>query len=246
MINRFWTNTVKIPKLKICGVNSVDFAIDCYDLGVDALGFHIWEHEFLSGEWQQKISLFSEITSILPSDISLTLVTNIKDTRSLKILIKSCRFDSVQLHRRIAPVYFKHLIEDIKIIKEGLKIIGVIAVNLNEATIKELYELMDEYGKICDAILLDSSWKGGSGKTHDWALSAKLKESINSPCILAGGLNIRNIIKAIQLVKPFAVDIQSGIEKKLQKGTFQLKAKSILKVEEIISAIRTNFWQKHG
>lgn len=237
MINRFWEDTGGLTKLKICGVDSIGFAIDCYDLGVDALGFHIWEHEFLSGEWEQKVSLFSQVTCVLPSDISSVLVTNIQDINNLEVLISSCRFDSLQLHTYITPVYLIGLVKEIKRFKESLKIIGVVAMNPNEVG-GDPFELATEYSRICDAILLDSSWKGGSGKTHNWTLSAKVVNNVACPCILAGGLNVKNVLEALQTVKPFAIDIQSGVEKKIRKDSLQLKAKSVLKVEEILCVIR--------
>ena len=242
MTRRFWEDTGLI-KIKICGVDSVGFAIDCYDLGVDALGFHIWEHEFLSGEWQQKVSLFSRITYVLPDDISLVLVSNIQDINKLKVFFNFCKFDTFQLHRYISPFQLADLVREIKLFQENLKIISVIAMNPKEVSGDPL-ELAIEYSRICDAILLDSSWKGGSGKTHDWTLSAKVVNNVACPCILAGGLNAGNIIQALQIVKPFAIDIQSGVEKKLQKSSLELKAKSVLKVEEIVRIMRESFYEE--
>jgi phosphoribosylanthranilate isomerase len=68
-----------------------------------------------------------------------------------------------------------------------------------------------------DTILLDSIVKGrvgGTGVTHDWNLSLKIKKIIHPfPLILAGGLNSENVKRAIDYVQPFAVDVSSGVEK---------------------------------
>ncbi|MCX8208021.1 MAG: phosphoribosylanthranilate isomerase, partial [Methanothrix sp.] len=58
-------------------------------------------------------------------------------------------------------------------------------------------------------ILLDSGC--GSGRTHDWRVSKKIAERY--PIILAGGLNAENVRTAIEVVKPFGVDVSSGVEK---------------------------------
>ena len=69
-----------------------------------------------------------------------------------------------------------------------------------------------------DALLLDSGNPnldtkvlGGTGDTHDWKLSKKIRRSIDKPVFLAGGLNIKNIGEAIQTVLPFGVDVCTGV-----------------------------------
>jgi phosphoribosylanthranilate isomerase len=67
-----------------------------------------------------------------------------------------------------------------------------------------------------NAVLIDSYTAGklgGTGKTHNWELSRSIRELIQpKPLILAGGLNQHNVIKAITQVKPYAVDVSSGVE----------------------------------
>jgi len=70
-----------------------------------------------------------------------------------------------------------------------------------------------------DAILADSASSngiGGTGKTHDWRLTAKIRNTIYPhPLVLAGGLNAENVKAAIREVKPFAVDVCSGVERRI-------------------------------
>jgi phosphoribosylanthranilate isomerase len=54
---------------------------------------------------------------------------------------------------------------------------------------------------------------GGTGKTHDWSLSAKIVANCKVPVVLAGGLTPQNVMHAIHIVRPFAVDVNSGIER---------------------------------
>jgi phosphoribosylanthranilate isomerase len=69
-----------------------------------------------------------------------------------------------------------------------------------------------------DAILLDSGQPqlaikqlGGTGRTHDWAVSRRIRDAVDTPVFLAGGLNPENVGKAIVQVAPFGVDVCSGL-----------------------------------
>ncbi len=69
-----------------------------------------------------------------------------------------------------------------------------------------------------DAVLLDSGNQslaikelGGTGRTHDWTLSRKIREAIEVPLFLAGGLNPSNVAAAIREVQPFGIDVCSGL-----------------------------------
>ena len=71
--------------------------------------------------------------------------------------------------------------------------------------------------QLIDFILLDSE-KGGSGETHNWDISAKvIKEVKGFPILLAGGLTPDNIKNAISKVKPYGVDVMSGVSKDLKE-----------------------------
>ncbi|HJJ64238.1 MAG TPA: phosphoribosylanthranilate isomerase, partial [Methanocorpusculum sp.] len=66
-----------------------------------------------------------------------------------------------------------------------------------------------------DAILLDSRTAdrlGGTGITHDWSISAKIVSAVSKPVILAGGLKPENLFEAMSVVKPYAVDVHSGVK----------------------------------
>jgi phosphoribosylanthranilate isomerase len=76
-------------------------------------------------------------------------------------------------------------------------------------------------GEAADAILLDSGKPsavvrtlGGTGDIHDWSISRKIVETCGRPVFLAGGLNPANVVVALNLVRPYGVDICSGLRDK--------------------------------
>ena len=97
-----------------------------------------------------------------------------------------------------------------------------ISKNSNLGIIKQIpivddnsISVAETYADLVDAILLDTkagSEVGGTGKTHNWDISREIVSSINKPVILAGGLNPDNVANAIKKVKPYAVDVSSGVE----------------------------------
>jgi phosphoribosylanthranilate isomerase len=85
-----------------------------------------------------------------------------------------------------------------------------------------------------DALLLDSKGEGGlggTGRTHDWDLSARVVAELGIPVILAGGLSPGNVANAIRTVRPFGVDANSGV-------TGRPPGKDPQKVEQFVRQVR--------
>jgi phosphoribosylanthranilate isomerase len=135
---------------------------------------------------------------------------------------KRCKTNTIQI--------VDHLIEgthkELKDALPGISIVQVIHVN-DESSVAEAIKVSENV----DGILLDSGNQklevkelGGTGRTHDWSLSRKIVESVSKPVFLAGGLNPANVRDAVDTVKPYGLDICSGVryygkldEEKLRK-----------------------------
>ncbi|HEX6046462.1 MAG TPA: phosphoribosylanthranilate isomerase, partial [Pyrinomonadaceae bacterium] len=95
---------------------------------------------------------------------------------------------------------------------------GVSLVQVVHVTGPESVDEAITVAPFVDAVLLDSGNQslavkelGGTGRTHDWSLSRKIRKAIDVPLFLAGGLKPQNVAAAIQEVQPFGIDVCSGL-----------------------------------
>jgi phosphoribosylanthranilate isomerase len=95
---------------------------------------------------------------------------------------------------------------------------GVALVQVVHVTGPESIDEAIEVAPHVDGVLLDSGNQGlaikelgGTGRTHDWSLSRKIREAIDVPLFLAGGLTPQNVAAAIREVQPYGVDVCSGL-----------------------------------
>ena len=192
-------------KVKICGINSLEDALLAIDCGADALGFlvgitHLAEDKVSSEE-------ANNIIKKIPPFVNRVAVTHLTDADSVVKLLGTLQVDTLQLHDKIS-------IEDIIKIREAqshLKIIKSVSV-VDSSSIEYAQTFC---GGAVDALLLDSRTElrlGGTGITHDWNISREIVDKVNLPVILAGGLNPLNLEEAIKKVRPYAVDVNSGVE----------------------------------
>jgi phosphoribosylanthranilate isomerase len=198
--------------VKICGITNVEDALQAVEAGANALGFVFYARSprHVTPDEVQKI-----IAELPPFVTTVGLFVNESIPR-IRRTMAAARLDVVQLHGDEQPE--DCLIEPLRVIK-ALRVKA--AASLEGA---------DRYR--VSALLLDA-WSdkayGGTGEQFDWQLARRL--SGNRPVILAGGLNPENIIDAVRQVKPYAVDVSSGVEARPGKKDQQ-------KVKEFICRVR--------
>ena len=149
-----------------------------------------------------------KLFELIPSGIKKQIVSGAAETSELLEMARYVGADTIQAQARLAPEEATELWFQ----RRDLEIVRVVEVGKPEA-------LGDarEAAVLADAVLLDSPGikLGGSGKTHDWKLSAKIAAEIRSPSlkvILAGGLSPGNLREAISVVAPDEVDVNSGLD----------------------------------
>ena len=153
--------------------------------------------------------LIAEIAATIPPGVSSFLLTCLQDAKSIIEQQRRLRVNTIQICDRLTEGTYQDL-------REGLP--GISLVQVVHVTGPEAVDEAIAVAPHVDAVLLDSGNQslaikelGGTGRTHDWTLSRKIRESIEVPLFLAGGLNPANVAAAIREVQPFGVDVCSGL-----------------------------------
>ena len=191
--------------------------------GTDALGFLVGLDYRTDDELDLQAA--KRIIAEAPPFVSTVLVTHKVELEWVAQACNEIGCSTVQLHGDFALDQIPQLrqrIPNVKIIK---------AVNVvDESAISRAVAAAQK----ADAVLLDSRTStriGGTGHTHDWSISARIVKAVNKPVILAGGLKPENVLQSIEAVRPFAVDVNSGVQ-------FPDGAKSPQRVEDFINLAR--------
>jgi len=189
-------------RVKICGLTSLRDLRCAVEAGVDAVGFVVGVPES-----PRNLSLDDarRLIDTTPVFVDPVVVTASEDLKQLERIHRALNPRIIQIHGSIC------MREEIRKIFPDAQIIGALHVGNDE-----IIKLAVEASERLDALLLDSyvpGKHGGTGKTHDWKLSRRIKEAVYpKPVILAGGLTPKNVKEAIRTVRPFAVDVSSGVE----------------------------------
>jgi phosphoribosylanthranilate isomerase len=191
-------------KIKVCGITESRDALNAIKLGVDALGFI-----FAPSPRQISPQGARRIIAAIPPFVKTVGVFVNEDAASIREHINYCGLDLVQLHGDESPDFCSSLMPHV----------------LKAIRIKDESNLPDykAYQENVRGLLLDTYAKdkaGGTGKSFDWQLAIKIKEA-GIPLILSGGLGPSNIVAAINTVKPYAADVNSGVEEHPGKKSYR-------------------------
>ena len=176
------------------------------DAGANAIGL---VSAMPSGPGPIPEDLIAEIAAIVPPGVSSFLLTCLQEATSIIDQQRRLGVNTIQICDRLTNGSY----QEIHAALPGIKLVQVIHVTGPES--------VDEAIAVAphvDAILLDSGNQslaikelGGTGRTHDWSLSRRIREAIEAPLFLAGGLNPTNVAAAVREVQPFGIDVCSGL-----------------------------------
>jgi phosphoribosylanthranilate isomerase len=193
-------------RVKVCCIASEEEAALAVRMGASALGL---VSRMPSGPGPIPESRIRDIARTVPPAVATFLLTC--ETTADRIIAQQryCGANTLQLVDAVAPGVHSALRDALP----GIKIVQVVHVR-DEDALAEARQV----SPVVDAILLDSgnpalSIKelGGTGRAHDWAVSRRIRDAVQVPVFLAGGLNPENVGKAIAQVQPFGVDVCSGL-----------------------------------
>ncbi|PFF01394.1 phosphoribosylanthranilate isomerase [Bacillus thuringiensis] len=200
-------------KVKICGITDMETAKSACEYGADALGF-------VFAESKRKITpkRAKEIIQELPANVLKIGVFVNESVEVIQKIADECGLTHVQLHGDEDNYQIRRL--NILCIKS----LGV----TSESDMKNAQRYETDY------ILFDSpkeKFHGGNGKTFSWELLGHMPKELRKKTILAGGLNAFNIEEAIRTVRPYMVDVSSGVETEGKKDVEKIK-QFIIKAKE--------------
>jgi phosphoribosylanthranilate isomerase len=182
-------------RVKVCGITCYEDAAMALDLGVDALGFNFFPSSprYIAPEAARSI-----IRRLPPFAVPVGLFVNVADPQAVKCAAQTAGVQVLQFHGDESSSYCGHFPEwlIIKVLRIGTK---PVADDLKSYPVRAF--LLDSQ---------DAALFGGTGKAFDWRL---VQDRVSfHPIILAGGLSADNVGQAIRIVKPYAVDVCSGVE----------------------------------
>ncbi len=195
-----------IPRVKICCIRDREEAWTAIEAGASALGL---VSEMPSGPGVISEDDIHRIAQSVPPGVGTFLLTSKRDPDQIVAQQRRCRVNTVQICDRIGSDALRKLRAELP----GIALVQVVHVTGPEA----LDEALEADG-LAHAVLLDSGNPnlavkelGGTGRTHDWSLSRRIREALRVPLFLAGGLRPENVAEAARAVRPWGLDVCSGL-----------------------------------
>ncbi|GAB5536411.1 MAG: N-(5'-phosphoribosyl)anthranilate isomerase [Rubricoccaceae bacterium] len=206
-------------RIKICCIGSLEEARLAVGAGADALGL---VSAMPSGPGVISDTTIAEIAAVVPPPVASVLLTSRTDASAIAAQQRATGASVLQLVDAVSPAAHRQLEADLP----GIRRFQVIHVR-SRADIDDALAIAP-YVK---GLLLDSGnptastpTLGGTGRVHDWTLSREIVERSSVPVFLAGGLNVGNVAEAIRTVRPFGVDVCSGVRTDRQLDADKLAA----------------------
>lgn len=194
------------PRIKICCIQNEAEADLAVLAGADALGF---VSAMPSGPGPIDEDAIARIVARVPPPLATFLLTCVADAERIIVQQRRCGTNTLQLVDEVPPGTYERL----RVALPGIRIVQVIHV-IDERSVAQALAA----APLVDALLLDSGNPtlrikvlGGTGRLHNWGLSRRIREAVPVPVFLAGGLKPNNVRAAIEAVRPFGVDVCSGL-----------------------------------
>ena len=212
-------------RIKICGITRVADALAAANAGADAIGLNFWPGTPRRVEIQRA----KEIAAALPPFVTKVALFVDPDAMEVRAVLDAVPVDVLQFHgdepRGLCSAFAKPYLKAIQV-KDGV----------------DLLEYASRYGD-ASGLLFDTfragAMPGGTGHTFDWSrLSPTVRASLARPLILSGGLDPDNVGDAIRAVRPWAVDVSSGVEERGPDGKPRKGIKDAARIAAFVRGVR--------
>ncbi|NYT02831.1 MAG: phosphoribosylanthranilate isomerase [Methanosarcinales archaeon] len=202
-----------MTRVKICGMTRAEDLQGALDLGADAVGFVV---QIPGSRRSLTAGAAGSLIRRVPIFVKSVAVIAPTDREEAVHLGRATGADVLQVHTSLPPEEMARLREDV-----CQKVVA--AVPALPGALERALELSESV----DAILLDTyraGTLGGTGEVHDWSVSARVVEQLDLPVILAGGLHPGNVRQAVEMVRPYAVAVASGVESDGRKDPSKVRS----------------------
>lgn len=185
-------------RVKICGITQLDDALHACGAGADAIGLVFCEKSPRNIDASKAV----QICRALPAFVTTVALFMNEDETQVRQILSEVPIDCLQFHGEEEAAYCRQF---------NRPYIKAIAMDGETELARKVSAYHD-----AKAVLLDShapGQTGGTGETFDWN---EIPRDLDKPIVLAGGLTVENVAEAIRVVRPYAVDVSSGVER--EKG----------------------------
>ena len=197
-----WDRSRDFTRVKFCEFEALDAAYEAALMGADALGFHLFARHDLA----EKVRRFGALLRHLPASAEKVLLTDL-ELPALRQVLAEVPFDCVQLYPDWPAAEVARLAGRTR----RPRLLKVVSARPEENFTPDYAEFFGRYEAVADGFLLDSFRAGGTGRPADWPACAALVRLTPRPVFLAGGLTAANVAEAIRVVRPFGVDVETGV-----------------------------------
>jgi phosphoribosylanthranilate isomerase len=202
-------NSIVPPvKVKVCCIASPEEAETAVSYGVAAIGM---VDETPTGEGRIEEAVIAEIVRAVPESTGTFVLTSATDIDRLAELHANTGVSTLQLWDPLEAAGYERL---------RSRVPGIFIAQSIHVMDENAMEVAKTVARYVDALVLDSGrseppfrWRSPGGETHDWHVSRKIADAIHLPVLLAGGLDAENVYQAVRVVRPYGVDVCSGVRK---------------------------------
>jgi phosphoribosylanthranilate isomerase len=207
-------------KVKICGITTLEDAATAVAAGADALGFVLYRQ---SPRYVEPAFVRSIVATLPPFLLTVGVFVN-EEAARVRTLMDECGLTLAQLHGDETAAYCQNL---------GRPVLKALRVKDRQAflALAEYQGRGNVRGFLIDAY--HETEYGGTGRTADWTLAAEAARA--APIVLAGGLTPANVGEAVRLIRPYGVDVSSGVESRPGKKDPD-KVKAFIEGARLVSA----------
>jgi phosphoribosylanthranilate isomerase len=210
-----------MTRIKICGITRVEDGLAAAHAGADAIGLVFWP----GTPRRVTTDVARAVVQALPPFVTVVGLFVDPAAEDVKAVLDAVPLDALQFHGHEPPELCRAF---------GRPYLKAIGVSAEADLLESLSPYGDAAGLLFDAPPAEGR-PGGTGRTFDWS---RLPAALPRPLVLSGGLNAANVAQAIRRVRPWAVDVSSGVERIGSEGRPQPGIKDASRIAAFVEEVR--------